>query len=95
MIKVIAKSYVKSGQLERVLELSGEMVKETVKEKGCIRYELLQDVKDPNVLIFLEEWESEKALEEHMASEHFKRLIPQVNELREKPAEVSICKKLF
>jgi quinol monooxygenase YgiN len=95
MIKVMAKSYAKSDKLDRILELSREMVTETVKEDGCIKYELVQDVKDPCVLIILEEWESQEALDKHMASEHFKRLVPQLNELRERPSEVNICKKLF
>lgn len=95
MIKVIAKSYAKSDKLDKILELSEELVRETVKEKGCIRYELIQDLKNPNILIFTEEWESEEALKEHMASEHFTRIIPQVNELREKDSDINICKKLF
>jgi len=95
MIKVVAKSYAKADRLEQLLELSREMVEETNKEQGCISYELFQDVKDPNVLVIIEEWESQEALDRHMASEHFKRLIPQMNELRERPSEVNICKKLF
>jgi quinol monooxygenase YgiN len=95
MLKVIAKSYAKADMLDRILELSKEMVEKTVKEEGCIKYELFQDVKDPNVLVIVEEWEDQAALDRHMASEHFKRLVPQMNELREKPSEVNICKKLF
>lgn len=95
MIKVVAKSYVKNEKLSKALELTKEMVEKTVKEEGCIRYELFQDVKDPNVMIFIEEWENEEALNKHMVSEHFKRIIPQLNEQREKASEVNICKKLF
>lgn len=95
MLKVIAKSHAKADKLDRILELSKEMVEKTVKEEGCIKYELYQDVKDPQVLIFMEEWESEDALNKHIASEHFKRIISQINELREKPSEMNMCKKLF
>ena len=95
MIKVVARSSAKGDKLDRILELSKEMVEKTVKEEGCIRYELFQDMKDPNVMIFIEEWESEEALKRHMASEHFTNIIPQLNELREKASEVNICKKLF
>jgi len=95
LIRVIAKSYAKSEHLDQLLRLSEEMVRETVKEQGCISYELFQDVKEPNVLVILEEWADEQALEKHMGSEHFTRIIPQMNELREKPSEVNICKKIF
>lgn len=93
MIKVVAKSYAKADGLDRILELSREMVEKTVVEDGCISYELFQDVKDPRAMIIIEEWESQEALDRHMASEHFKRLVPQLNELRERPSELNICKK--
>ena len=95
MIKVVAKSFAKGDKLDRILELSEEMVGRTVKEEGCIKYELFQDLKDPKVMIIIEEWENEEALNKHMASEHFIRIIPQLNELREKASEINICKKLL
>jgi len=95
MIKVVAKSFAKPDKLDKILELSAEMVEKTVKEEGCIKYELFQDIKAPEVLVIIEEWESEEALSRHMASEHFRRIVPQLNELREKASEVNILKKLF
>jgi quinol monooxygenase YgiN len=95
MIKVVAKSYAKEDKVDRIIELSREMVEKTVKEDGCIKYELFQDIKDLRVFIIIEEWESEEALNKHIASEHFKRIIPQLNELREKPSEMNMLKKLF
>jgi len=95
MIKVVAKSFAKPDKLDKILKLSAEMVEKTVKEEGCIKYELFQDIKAPEVLVIVEEWESEEALSRHMASEHFTRIVPQMNELREKASEVNILKKLF
>ena len=95
MIKVVAKSFAKPDKLNKILELSAEMVEKTVKEEGCIKYELFQDIKAPEVLVIIEEWESEEALSRHMASEHFRRIVPQLNELRQKASEVNILKKLF
>ena len=95
MIKVVAKSFAKPDKLDKILKLSAEMVEKTVKEEGCIKYELFQDIKAPEVLVIVEEWESEEALSRHMASEHFRRIVPQLNELREKASEVNVLKKLF
>ncbi len=95
MIKVVAKSFAEEGKVDRILELSKEMVEKTVKEDGCIKYELFQDMKDPKILIIIEEWEDEEALNKHMASEHFRRIIPQLNELREKPSEMNLCTKVL
>lgn len=94
MVKVIAKSFVKADKLDKALELSKEMVEKTVKEDGCIEYELYQDIKDPKVMIIIEEWEKVEDLNKHMASEHFKRIIPQLNELREMASEINILRKL-
>lgn len=95
MIKVMAKSYAKADKMDKYLGLSKEMVEKTVKEEGCIKYELFQDVKDPTVIIIIEEWVNEEALEKHKSSEHFKIIVPQLNELREKASEVTTLKKLF
>jgi len=40
------------------------------KESGCIRYELVVDVHVPGVFHFIEEWESQKHLDEHIAQPH-------------------------
>lgn len=95
MIKVVAKSRAKADKLEKYIELAKEMVEKTVKEEGCIKYELFQDTQNPNAMIIIEEWESEEALDRHMASEHFRRIVPQLNELREKGSEVNKLKKLL
>lgn len=95
MIKVVAKSLAKADRLDTILELSAELVEKTVKEEGCIKYELFQDMKNPNIIIIIEEWESEEALSRHMASEHFKRIVPQLNEMREKASEINVLRKLF
>ena len=95
MIKVVAKSYAKEGKVDKILELLKELVEKTVIEEGCISYELFQDLEDPKAIVFIEEWESEEALSKHMASEHFKRIVPQLNELREKTSEINKYKKVF
>jgi quinol monooxygenase YgiN len=40
------------------------------KEAGCIRYELVADVHAPGVFHFIEEWESQKHLDEHLVRPH-------------------------
>jgi quinol monooxygenase YgiN len=40
------------------------------KENGCIRYELVTDVHIPGVFHFIEEWESQKHLDEHLIQPH-------------------------
>ena len=41
-------------------------------ETGCIRYELVADVHVPGVFHFIEEWESQKHLDEHITRPHMR-----------------------
>jgi len=95
MIKVMAKFFAKEDKIENILELAKILVEETVKEDGCINYEMYQDVKDPSTLIMIEEWETIEALNNHMASEHFKKIVPQMSEFMDQKSELNICKKVI
>ena len=95
MIKVVAKNFAKENKIDKILELAKELVEKTVKEVGCIKYEMYQNTKEPTELIMLEEWETEEDLNNHMSSEHFKRIILQMAEYLRKKAEINIYKKVI
>ncbi len=94
MIKVVAKHYVKEDKIQDVIELAKELAAITVKEDGCIKYEMYQDEKDKAILTMIEEWEDKKVLEKHMASEHFKRIVPIMGEFMTKSGEINIYSKV-
>lgn len=95
MLKVVAKIFPKENKIDKVLELARVLVEKTVKEEGCIKYEMYQDEKDPKILIMLEEWVNLDFLNNHMSSEHFMWIVPQFSQYVEKESEVSICKKVI
>ncbi len=96
MIKIVAKNYIKAEKVESFLVLAEQLVKDTrQKDAGCIRYELVQDVKEPGILTMLEEWEDQEALTKHMQAAHFKEATGQFADFLEKPGEVNIYKTLF
>lgn len=80
MIKVVAKNKVMNDKIEIVINLYEELVTATRKEDGCIKYELYQDETDSTVLTMIEEWEDKAALDKHMKTEHFCRIVPMVGE---------------
>ena len=90
MVKVVAKSTNKEGTLEEFKSVVAHLVAETRKEEGCISYQLFQDVKDRNVFTFIEEWQSQEALQSHMKSKHFTEAMPKLAQVREKDSEVNI-----
>jgi quinol monooxygenase YgiN len=92
-IRVVAKKYVKPEKVQEFIGLCKKLVELSLKDKGCIDYGLYQDLKNPGVLTFLEEWEDEKSLEEHLNSDHFKEISPLLSECLEKDSEVNVYRK--
>lgn len=95
MVKVVAKKHVNEGKVEEVVKLYEELVIASRREEGCIKYELYQDEQDSSILAVIEEWESRKALDKHMNSEHFTRIVPMIAELTSKKSDINIYNKLI
>lgn len=94
MVKVIARSIIKENSLPEALALYQLLVQETVKEQGCISYELFQELDTPNNLTLIEEWEDLEALKRHTETSHFITLVQQLAQF-EKELPVLLYKKLF
>lgn len=94
MIKVVAKNYIQEGKFEDILDLYKELVEKTIKEPGCIKYELYQDINNPRILTMIEEWESIEALDAHEKTEHFVRIFPLLKDLVTDESDFRIYKKL-
>lgn len=95
MIKVVAQNYIKADKVEEFIVLAEKLVQATRKnDAGCIRYELLQEVENPQILTMLEEWEDQEALNQHAASRHCKEVASRFADFMEKPAEMHIYQLL-
>jgi quinol monooxygenase YgiN len=73
-LRIIARVNARADKVDELRSLLIGLVEPTRKEKGCISYELLQNQSDPTDFTFLEEWESQAALDGHSSSEHMKHL---------------------
>jgi quinol monooxygenase YgiN len=51
------------GQLESILE---EMAKKAANDKGCVRFDLVQNEEDDTLFMFSECWASRQDLENHL-----------------------------
>ncbi len=69
-ILVLAKVEPKEGCQDSIIEVSKDLIYETLLEEGNIEYQLLTSI-DDDTLTFVEKWESLEALEKHMGSPHF------------------------
>lgn len=90
MIKVVAKFTVKEGKIEEFKSYASKLACETRNEVGCISYKMFQDVKDSKILTFIEEWESQEVLKNHMQSVHFKEIGAKLGEAQENEPDVNI-----
>jgi quinol monooxygenase YgiN len=95
MIKVVAKNFAQEDKVKEIIELCKELVEMTRKEKGCIKYEMYQDEQDATILTMIEEWENRQALDDHLKSGHFTRIVPMMGKLMVKEVDMNVYNKLI
>ncbi|MVX64685.1 antibiotic biosynthesis monooxygenase [Clostridium chromiireducens] len=94
MIKIVAKSVIKTEEKDNYLQLAKDLIDKSRQESGCISYSLFQDINDESVFTFIEEWQDQKAIELHNNSEHFKRIVPLLAKFRVGSGEVNLYKEI-
>lgn len=71
-IVIIAKIKIKeefANEVRRELVFLHKKTHEN--DEGCLQYDVHKDYEEENTYVFLETWENEKFLDEHMKKEHF------------------------
>ena len=72
-VVVIAKLTLKDSIGEGVLEAFAALHKATHEnDRGCLQYDVHKESGKENSYVFVETWESEALLDEHMGKAHFK-----------------------
>lgn len=84
MLKLLAEDFIQVDKIDLVLPLYQELVAKTKLEQGCIAYDLYHDLRDQGHFVFVEEWVDRAALDAHVQSEHFQRLVPQIDQYQRK-----------
>ena len=89
MIYVIAKSELKPGCREKYIEIAKANIPNVLAEEGCIFYTLTEDCDagfgkeiNPNVVTFVECWESVEHLHKHLAQPHMDKFREQIADMR-------------
>ncbi|MEY4504752.1 MAG: hypothetical protein RL154_1048 [Pseudomonadota bacterium] len=77
-IKVIAYISAKKDKIEFIKQEAVKLIEPTLKEVGCMEYQLFQDKDDDSNLIFIETWENEEILKKHLASKHLQDFIKSI-----------------
>lgn len=69
-LTIIANIIAKEDKVDLVKAELIKLIDKTRVEEGCINYDLHQDNSNPAHFVFHENWESEAALDTHLASAH-------------------------
>jgi len=94
-VRVIARSVARIGKEDQLRALLQGMLVHTRAEQGCKSYELCES-DSTGRFYFDETWESDAALDKHIATPHFNYLEQAIRELLlEGPFEVNILKRIL
>ncbi|MBT8363058.1 MAG: antibiotic biosynthesis monooxygenase [Deltaproteobacteria bacterium] len=69
-LTIVARIEANSDKIEWVKAELLKLIEPTLKEAGCIQYDLHQDNENPAVFLFYENWESRELWQEHMNNAH-------------------------
>ena len=90
-IRVIARFVARKGNEDQLRTLLQSMLTPTRAEPGCQLYELYESDSRGRFYLY-ETWESQSALDRHIATPHFKHLQQAVGEVLTEPFEVNILR---
>ena len=60
------------------------------REAGCLRYDLFSDVSVPGTFHFIEEWESKKHLDDHLAQPHMQEYFARTDAWHLSPTQLKM-----
>ncbi len=80
LIRMNCTLEVKNGKEEEVLKDAVELVNKSLKDEGVVDYDILKSCTRNNQFLIFETWKNQDCLNKHMNSEHFKKLVPKIQE---------------
>jgi autoinducer 2-degrading protein len=83
MYAVTVTLRIKSGRMAELRALMEENARLSLQDPGCERFDLCTDPERPDDLFLYELYADRAAFDAHTASEHFKRLSPQIGPMVE------------
>ena len=81
MIRLNCFIQVEESKREQVLALAKELVAASLKDEGCIAYDIFESSTRRDVMMICETWKDAASLDAHSKSAHFTTLVPQIESL--------------
>lgn len=79
MIRLNVFTKVEESNRNEVIEVAKELVAQSLKDNGCIAYDIFESATRKNIFMICETWSDEKALDAHMKAPLSLRLFPVSN----------------
>ena len=79
MIRINVSMIVETSENRKPLvDAAIDLVAASLRDKGCIGYDLLESKTNDDRYMIVETWATKEDLEAHMATEHFRRYVPEL-----------------
>ncbi|WP_434779207.1 putative quinol monooxygenase [Neisseria sp. Ec49-e6-T10] len=92
-IVIVATLNVKEAHQQELMPELLALIEKSRQEVGNIKYDLHQDMSQPNILVFVEVWASQQAVDAHNQTAHFKQFV-QVTEGKLNSLEIKLLNKI-
>ena len=87
-VHVVVKIVARPDTVEEIRSIVLVLARESRKEAGCVLYDVLHNIAEPESFILYEEWESVAHLDAHNRTPHFHEAVSKSVPLLAKPLEV-------
>ncbi len=78
MIVVVGRVRTDADRRAELLRIGQRVAAASRQEPGCISYQVCQDTEDEHAVVFVEQWESEEALQAHFGTPHIAEFMPAI-----------------
>ena len=88
MIVVLGRVITDGARRDELVRIGQEVAGASRAEEGCISYRLYEDTEAENEFLFVEEWESQDALQRHFRTPHIGRFMAAIPAMLVAPPDV-------
>lgn len=89
MVEATVRIVAPEDKRKELLDVLGSLQGPTEATKGCQGCQVLSDASRESVILYVVRWDDRPALEEHIRSERFRRLLPYI-EMSLEPPQVEV-----
>jgi quinol monooxygenase YgiN len=91
----IAEFHAAEGKTDALIQALHVLIEPTLKEPGCIRYELNQREDDPRWITFIEKWKDQKIFDQHCATPYITHYFNDVRPSLVESFEVKLYREIL